>query len=71
MTKNVKMHLKERTRLTMHYYKNDQKIEDNKKALKKTENCTKEIVKAKTDYILQMNYKINDPKTAQKHTGIS
>ena len=55
----------------MHYYKNDQKIEDYEKALKKTENCTKEIVKAKTDYILKMNYKINDPKTAQKHTGIS
>ena len=61
MTKNVKKHLKERTRLTMHYYKNDQKIEDYEKALKKTEN----------DYILKMNYKINDPKTAQKHTGIS
>lgn len=49
MTKEVNRLLRESTRLTRHYCKNSQKIEEYEKVLKKAEDCTREIFKTKND----------------------
>ena len=48
--------LERKIKLTKFYYKHGQKKED----------CTEEILKAKSDYILRMTSKPNDPKAAPK-----
>ena len=64
MTK-VKKLLKETTWLTRHYYKNGWRIKHFENVWKKAGDCTKEILKAKNDYILKMAHKFIDPRTSQ------
>ena len=62
MTNNIKRSLKERSKLTKCYYKNRQKKRDYEKLLEKSSDCTKEILKAKNNYILKMTTKLPSSK---------
>ena len=52
MTGNIKS-LKERCKLTIIFYKNGQRKSDYDKVLEKSEECTKQILQAKKNYILK------------------
>ena len=58
MTNSIKRSLKERSKLTKCYYKNDQKKSDYEKLLEKSSDCTKEILEAKSNYFLKMTVKL-------------
>ena len=59
MTNTIKRSLNERSILTNKcYYKNGQKKSDYEKLLEKSSDCTKEILKAKNNYILKMTTKL-------------
>ena len=63
MTDSIKRSLKERSKLSKYYYKNGQKKSDYKKLLEKSSDCTKDIFEAKSNFILKMTTKLQDPKT--------
>ena len=50
MTDIIKKSLKERCKLTKVFYKNGQRKVDHDKVLKKSEECTKQILEAKKNY---------------------
>ena len=66
MTDNIKKSLKERCKLTKYFYKNGQRKIDHDKVLEKSEECTKQILKAKKNYILKMTKKLADSNTSPK-----
>ena len=55
MTDNIKKSLKERWKLTNFFNKKSQRKTDPDKVLEKSEECTKQILEAKKNYILKMN----------------
>ena len=67
MTDNIKKSLKERCKLTKRFHKNDQRKIDHDKVLEKSEECTKQILEAKKNYVLRMTrnhaYSNTSPKT--------
>ena len=63
---DIKRCLKERCKLTKFFYKNDQRIIDHDKVLEKSEECTKQILEAKKNYILKMTKKLADSNTSPK-----
>ena len=66
MTDNIKKSLKERCKLTNFFYKNGQRKTDYDKVLEKSEECTKQILEAKKNYILKMTKKLADSNTSPK-----
>ena len=66
MTDIIKKSLKERCKLTNFFYKNRQREVDHDKVLEKSEECTKQIVETKKNYILKMSKKIADSNTSSK-----
>ena len=52
--------------MTKCYYNYGQKNSDHKNLIEKSYDCTKEILKAKNNYILKMTTNSQDPKTAAK-----
>ena len=66
MTDNIKKSLKERCKLTKFFYKNGQRKIDHDKVLEKSEECTKQILEAKKNYILKMTIKLADSNTSPK-----
>ena len=66
MTDNIKKSLKERCKLTKFFYKNGQRKPDHDKVLEKSEECTKQILEAKKNYILKMTKKLVDSNTSPK-----
>ena len=49
MTENMKKPLKERSKLTIFFYKNGQRKIELDKVVKKSEKCTKQILEAKNN----------------------
>ena len=66
MTDNIKKYLKERCKLTIFFYKNSQRKIDHDKVFEKSEECTKQILEAKKNYILKMTKKLADSNTSPK-----
>ena len=66
MTDIIKKSLKERCKLTKFFYKNGQRKVDHDKVLEKSEECTKQILEAKKNYILKMTKKLADSNTSSK-----
>ena len=66
MTDSIKKSLKERCKLTKIFYKNGQRKTDHDKVLEKSEECTKQILEAKKNYILKMTKKLADSNTSPK-----
>ena len=66
MTNNIKKSLKERCKLTKFFYKNGRRKIDHDKVLEKSEECTKQILEAKKNYILKMTKKLADSNTSPK-----
>ena len=67
MTDNIKRSLKERCKLTnFFYYKNGQTKIDHDKVLEKFEECTKQILEAKKNYIVKMTKKLADSNNSPK-----
>ena len=54
MTDIIKKSLKGRCKLTKFFYKNGQRKVDHDKVLEKSEECTKQILEAKKNYILKI-----------------
>ena len=53
MTNKTKNVLKERSKFTKYLYRNGQRKSDRDKVLKKSTECTREILEAKKQYVLQ------------------
>ena len=66
MTDIIKKNFKERCKLTKCFYKNGQRKVDYEKVLEKSEECTKQIVEAKKNYILKMTKKLANSNTSSK-----
>ena len=66
MTDIIKKSLKERCKLTKFFYKNGQRKVDHDKVLEKSEECTKQILEAKKNYILKMTKKLANSNTSSK-----
>ena len=66
ITDDIKKSLKQRSKLTKHFYKNGQRNSDHIKVLQKSEECTNLISEAKKNYILKMTSKFGDSNTAPK-----
>ena len=66
MTDDIKMSLKERSKLTKSYYENGQQKSDYDKKLEKSADCTKKITQAKNDYINKMTDKLQNSSTTHK-----
>ena len=66
MNDNIERCLKERSKLTKFFHKNDQKRKNKEKLEVKAAYCTEQIIKAKNDYTQRMTNKLNDPKAAPK-----
>ena len=66
MTDDTKKSLKERSKLTKTYYKNDQQKIDYDKALEKSADCVKKITQGKNDYINKMTDQLQNSSTAPK-----
>ena len=66
MKNNMKRSLKERCKLTNFFYKNGQRKIDHDKVLEKSEECTKQILEAKKNYILKMTKKLADSNASSK-----
>ena len=66
MTGIIKKSLKERCKLTKLFHKNGQRKVDHDKVLEKSEECTKQILEAKENYILKMTKKLADSNTSPK-----
>ena len=67
MNDNIKRKLRQRTKLTKHFYKNGQINRVYDKILEKSAECTAEILEAKRNYILNMISKLADSHTAPKN----
>ena len=63
---DIKKSLKERSKLTKSFYKNGHRKVDHDKILEKSEECTKQILKAKKNYTLKMTQKLADSNTSSK-----
>ena len=70
MKNNMKRSLKERCKLTKFFYKNGQRKIDHDKVLEKSEECTKQILEVKKNYILKMTKKMQILIPLQKRTGL-
>ena len=68
MTDNIKKSLKERCKRTKVFYKNGQRKIDHDKVLEKSEECTKQILEAKKNYIIKIDQQILI--LLQKRTGL-
>ena len=66
MTNNIKIKLKQRTKLTEYFYKNGQIKFNHEKILEKSVECPKNIIEVKKNYILNMTSKLADSHTAPK-----
>ena len=66
MNDNIKRKLRQRTKLTKHFYKDGQINRVYDKILEKSAECTAEILEAKRNYILNMISKLADSHTAPK-----
>ena len=55
-----KKSLKERCKLTIFFYKNGQRKVEHDKVLEKSEECTKQILEAKKNYIFKMTKKLSN-----------
>ena len=66
MTDNIKKFLKERCKLTKYFYKNGQRKIGHDKVLEKSQECTKQILEAKKNYILKMTKKLADSNASPK-----
>ena len=66
MTNKIKKSLKERYKLTKCFYKYKKKKIDHDKVLKKSEECTKQILETKMNYILKMTKTLTDSNTSLK-----
>ena len=66
MTGNIKKSLKERCKLTKFFRKSGQRKIDHDKVLEKSEECTKQILEAKKNYILKMTKTLADSNTSLK-----
>ena len=66
MTDNIKKYLKERCKLTKFFYKNGQRKIDHDEVEEKSEECAKQILEAKKNYILKLQVLI----LLQKGTGL-
>ena len=66
MTGNINKSLKERCKLTKFFYKNGLRKSDHDKVLEKSEECTKQILEAKKNYILKITKKLADYNTSPK-----
>ena len=66
MTDDIKIFLKDCSKLTKIYYKNGQKKSDCNKVLEKFTDCSKKITQAKNDYINKMTDKLQNSSTAPK-----
>ena len=66
MTDNIKKYLKERCKLTKFFYKNGQRKIDHDEVGEKSEECAKQILEAKKNYILKLQVLI----LLQKRTGL-
>ena len=66
MTDVIKKYLKEGCKLTKSFYKNGQRKVDHDKVLEKSEECTKQILKAKKNYILKMTKKLAHSNPSSK-----
>ena len=66
MTGNIKKSLNKRCKLAKFFYKNRQRKIDHDKVLEKSEECTKQILEAKKNYILKMTKKLKDSNTSPK-----
>ena len=61
-----KKSLKECSKVTKSYYKNDQQKSDYDKVLEKSADCTKKITQTKNDYINKVTDKLQNPSAALK-----
>ena len=66
MADNIKLSLKERCKLTKSFHKNGQRKIDDDKVLKKSEECIKQILEAKKNYILNMTKNLADFNTSTR-----
>ena len=66
MNDSIKRKLKQRTKLTIYFYKNDQLKWGCDKILEKSAECTTEILEAKKNYILNTTSELADSHTAPK-----
>ena len=66
MNDNIKIFLKERSKLTKPSYRNGQKESDHNRLLEQSMECTRDNLEAKGRYILKMSNKIRDINTAPK-----
>ena len=66
MNDNIKRKLKQRTKLTKYFFKNDQIKCDYDKLLEKSVECTAEVLEIKKNYILNLTSKFADSHTAPK-----
>ena len=64
MTDIIKKYLKERCKLTKFFYKNGQRKVDDNEVLEKSEECTKQTLEAKKNYILKMTKKLANSNTS-------
>ena len=60
MTENIEKSYKERCKRTMFFYKKGQRKIDHDKVLEKSEECTKQILDGKKNYIPKMTKKVAD-----------
>ena len=58
--------LKKRSRLARKYYNNGQQDADRELLLKKSNECTEMVTKAKNDYLIKQSEKLDDPLIAPK-----
>ena len=66
MTDNIKKFLKKDVSWQFFFYKYGQRKIDHDKVLKKSEECTKQILEIKKNYILKMTQKLADSNTSPK-----
>ena len=66
MIENIKKSLKERGKLTKLFYKNSQRKIDHDKVLEKSEECAKQILEAKKNYIPKITKNLGDSNTSSK-----
>ena len=64
--KQHKKAFKKRCKLTKLFHKNGERKIDHDKVLEKSEECTKQILEAKKNYILKMTKKLADSNTSPK-----
>ena len=66
MTDNLKKTLKERRKLSKNFYINCLRKNDHDKILETSEECAKQNIEVKKNYILKMTKKLTDSNTSPK-----